>query len=219
MKYTTAFFDLDGVLWNSEVAHFKAFQAVAQEVRLKYPKLAESITETWQFGVQTSQVFENAFSRIKIQIPVSEIQELVGLKRRYAEEIFEDNAYSMLNQNSIIFAEKLKKFGYQLGLVSGSSKQNVDLFLRKSKTAPLFDIALNSSNFQENKPSPEPYLLAMRILEVSPNKCLAVEDSLSGLASARTAGIKEIIHYPEDMENQQRISYFFKETSYNHEHE
>jgi len=219
MKYTTAFFDLDGVLWNSELAHIKAFQAVAQEVRLKYPKLAEAITETWQFGIKTSQVFENAFSRINTQVTFSEIQELVGSKRRYAMEIFEENAHSMLNHDSITFAEKLKDCGYQLGLVSGSSEQNVDLFLRKSKTASLFDIALNSSNYEENKPSPEPYLLAMRILEVSPNKCIAIEDSWSGLTSARNAGIGEIIHYPQDMGDQQRIPFFFKGTSYNHQHE
>lgn len=39
-----------------------------------------------------------------------------------------------------------------------------------------------------HKPHPEPYLLACLRLGVPPQRCLAIEDSASGVASARTAG-------------------------------
>ena len=36
---------------------------------------------------------------------------------------------------------------------------------------------------------PEPYLTALKLLDVSPSCCIAVEDSPRGLASARAAGV------------------------------
>ena len=41
-----------------------------------------------------------------------------------------------------------------------------------------------------HKPDPEPYLLAAARLAVPPTRCLAVEDSVSGVRSARAAGCR-----------------------------
>ena len=53
------------------------------------------------------------------------------------------------------------------------------------------------------KPSPEPYLKAAEALGLSPEECLAVEDSANGIRSAHAAGtkcvyIKDIADISED---------------------
>lgn len=216
MTLTTAFFDLDGVLWDSEAVHLEAFQKAALDFRRNYPGLSDAISKTWIFGIETRQVFLNAFSEMSISITDSEIQHLVDKKRHYAKIVFDHKISSRINQKSIAFAKDLKDCGYQIGLVSGSSKQNVDLFLHISNCHSIFSLVLNSSDFKENKPAPEPYLLAMKMLKVTPDECIAVEDSYSGITSAQLAGINEIIHYPHDMEESQRISLFMKKVPYNH---
>jgi beta-phosphoglucomutase-like phosphatase (HAD superfamily) len=42
---------------------------------------------------------------------------------------------------------------------------------------------------EHTKPDPAPYLLAARLLGIEPAACLAVEDSVSGVASAAGAGM------------------------------
>lgn len=44
-----------------------------------------------------------------------------------------------------------------------------------------------------NKPHPEPYLRAARLLNVNPGRCLAIEDSLTGVASATAAGCTVLV--------------------------
>jgi HAD superfamily hydrolase (TIGR01549 family) len=216
MTFTTAFFDLDGVLWDSEAVHLEAFQKAASDFRRNYPGLSDAISKTWVFGIETRQVFLNAFSEMRISISDSEIQHLVDKKRHYAKIVFDDKISSRINQKAVTFAKELKNCGYQIGLVSGSSKQNVDLFLHMSNCHSIFSLVLNSSDFKANKPAPEPYLLAMKTLRVTPDKCIAIEDSHSGITSAQLAGISEIIHYPQEMEDSQRISLYMKKVPYNH---
>ncbi|MES2206048.1 MAG: HAD family hydrolase [Pseudomonadota bacterium] len=52
-------------------------------------------------------------------------------------------------------------------------------------------------DFAEPKPDPAPYLRAAEVLNVSIALCLAVEDSLRGLASAKQAGAT-VIYWPHD---------------------
>jgi HAD superfamily hydrolase (TIGR01509 family) len=44
----------------------------------------------------------------------------------------------------------------------------------------------------EPKPAPDAYLLAATRLQVSPGQCLALEDSATGLESARRAGMRTL---------------------------
>ena len=47
------------------------------------------------------------------------------------------------------------------------------------------DFVLVREDYEHAKPHPEPYLIAARLLGVLPTDCLAIEDSASGVASAR----------------------------------
>jgi HAD superfamily hydrolase (TIGR01509 family) len=44
-----------------------------------------------------------------------------------------------------------------------------------------------------NKPHPEPYLKACRLLDVNPTRCVAIEDSPTGVASAVAAGCTVLV--------------------------
>jgi beta-phosphoglucomutase-like phosphatase (HAD superfamily) len=49
------------------------------------------------------------------------------------------------------------------------------------------------------KPAPDPYLQAAELLGVQPAQCLAVEDSVTGAASAEDAGCPVLV-VPNDIE-------------------
>ncbi|HXA59121.1 MAG TPA: HAD family hydrolase, partial [Streptosporangiaceae bacterium] len=51
-----------------------------------------------------------------------------------------------------------------------------------------FTITLAGDEVTHPKPDPEPYLTAARLLGVDPARCVALEDSPTGVASAEGAG-------------------------------
>ncbi len=53
---------------------------------------------------------------------------------------------------------------------------------------PAFDVTVCGDEVPAMKPDPAPYLQAMRLLEVDPAGCVAIEDSRVGVASALHAG-------------------------------
>ncbi|MER7504646.1 HAD family phosphatase [Nonomuraea pusilla] len=71
-------------------------------------------------------------------------------------------------------------------LVSASPRRIVDLVLPRLGHA--FDLVIADGDTARGKPSPDPYLEAARRLGVAPARCVAVEDSPTGIAAARAAG-------------------------------
>src|SRR5262249_21531871 len=55
-----------------------------------------------------------------------------------------------------------------------------------------FTATVSSEEVPRGKPAPDVYLEAARRLGVAPEQCVAVEDSHSGIRSARTAGMRVI---------------------------
>ena len=51
-----------------------------------------------------------------------------------------------------------------------------------------FGAVVTGDEVREGKPHPEPYLRAADLLGVDPRRCVAVEDSPTGVASAAAAG-------------------------------
>lgn len=55
-----------------------------------------------------------------------------------------------------------------------------------------FDVVVTGDMVTHGKPHPEPYATAARLLGVSPDQCIAIEDSPTGVASAEAAGARVI---------------------------
>ncbi len=56
-----------------------------------------------------------------------------------------------------------------------------------------FDTIVARGDYTEPKPAPMPYLTAARRLSLDPGRCLALEDSYSGVRSATSAGMMTIM--------------------------
>ena len=69
---------------------------------------------------------------------------------------------------------------------------------------PIPEILVTAEDVARGKPDPEVYLLAAKKLQVQPTRCIAVEDSLSGIEAALSAKMHVIAvattHKPVDLE-------------------
>lgn len=59
-------------------------------------------------------------------------------------------------------------------------------------------VRFSATDVAEGKPAPDLFLLAARTLGQSPEDCLVVEDSVSGVEAARRAGMRVLGFCPED---------------------
>ena len=105
--------------------------------------------------------------------------------------------------------QKAKQNGLKLALVTGTSEQNVLSMLaalRNEIDANDFDLVLNSSKIQYPKPDKEAYVVALKELNQAPSSCVAIENNVDGLESAKSAGLT-CIAFPD----QNTASHDFKD--------
>lgn len=79
--------------------------------------------------------------------------------------------------------------GVRLGLASNSPRFLVDDALATAGLVDVFETIVTSSDVEHAKPAPDIYLRACQDLGVDPSEALALEDSASGVAAAKAAGL------------------------------
>ncbi len=80
-----------------------------------------------------------------------------------------------------------------LAVVSSGPDAAVRESLAAVGITELFDVVLTLADVAEGKPAPDGYLQAMALLGADPSRCVAYEDSTTGIAAARAAGIPTVV--------------------------
>jgi HAD superfamily hydrolase (TIGR01509 family) len=78
---------------------------------------------------------------------------------------------------------------FTLGLASSSNRELIDAVLEAGAISQLFHASVSSEEVARGKPAPDVYLEAARRLGADPSDCVAIEDSHSGIRSAKAAGM------------------------------
>ena len=86
----------------------------------------------------------------------------------------------------------LKQAGVPVGLVSNSTRRFVDAALAAAGLSATFDVTVVGDEVAAAKPAPDAYLAAAAALGADPARCVALEDTPTGLEAARAAGTTTI---------------------------
>lgn len=159
---------------------------------------------------------EDLFERRGLEFTPADKRELVGtsaeiaggiLERRLGEpgraaELIEElnvlvvaelehGVEAMIGARELL--ERLRERGTPIGLVSNSPLRFVQRSIEIVGFESLFDVILSAHEVAAPKPAPDPYLEACRRLGVEPGpSVVALEDSPTGVAAARAAGLTVI---------------------------
>jgi HAD superfamily hydrolase (TIGR01509 family) len=156
------------------------------------------------------------FERYELEFTPGHKRELVGTSAEIAGGILErrldqaGRAEELIEElNALVIAElehgveamvgarrllqRLRQRGTPIGLVSNSPIRFVERSLEIAGFHDRFDVVVSAHEVSDPKPSPEPYLEACRRLgvEAGPD-VVALEDSPTGVAAARAAGLTVI---------------------------
>ena len=180
LGFRAVIFDLDGVLWDGEPLYHEAFNVVLAPLGHRVSEddynqvIGQSVEACWDWMWERFKLTEPAASFL----PAYD-QAVLRLLQRPAEPL--PGVRSLLRE--------LRRLGVPIGVASSSLRPWVDATLRGLALEHAFDATVSASEVAAAKPAPDLYLAAAARLGVPPQRCLAVEDTLAGLRSAKAAGM------------------------------
>lgn len=173
-------FDFDGVIADTIPLHFQSFRELFA-------------TEGVDFSFEDYKTVANGAARAQtIRAVMGEgltEEKFQFLMDRKEQITFELAARNGLHRNPgvIEFARACKDRGLLLGMAS-SSRMAVQ-FVEMLGYQDLFDAMSDSQEVERAKPSPDVFLLTARKLDIHPEQCLVVEDSVVGVQAGHNAGM------------------------------
>jgi beta-phosphoglucomutase len=179
-------FDMDGVLVDSEPAHFRVTVEALAAFGLPVPDDAD-----WDrvfLGRPDRDGFTEWFLEHRSGVAVETIMadKLARMAARFHELVtpFEDGQW---------LARELHARAVPLALVTGARRVEADLVLRTYALEHLFAATVSADDVTSGKPDPQPYLLGAAALDIPPQRCLVIEDSVVGLRAAEAAGATVVV--------------------------
>ncbi|MHC4872604.1 MAG: HAD family hydrolase [Planctomycetota bacterium] len=194
-QYDAIIFDMDGVLFDSEDAIIFDMDGVLFDSETLH-------AEAWELSLAdfADMNYDEAFYLEWVGIPDEDLAVYLGENHPQHG----DNIFYLENKRGLfrkLVKEKLKaydglsgfleKFYNMVPLAIATSSQRVDMDLMLSVTGldKFFKASCTHNDVTAHKPDPAPYLFAAEQLGIAPEKCIAIDDSPSGVQSGKNAGM------------------------------
>lgn len=180
-----AIFDFDGVVVDTEPIHYITFKQTLAQLGIEIPK------ERWyrEFtGIGSKNIIRILFQENKIN---EEVEKWFEKRRKNFFDYVKNNGVNKIDGIDV-FLKILKTKNIKTGIATGSGRELTKFVLQKISLSDYFDVIVSADDVTNKKPHPEVFLKAAELLGVSPNKCIAFEDSPNGVKSAKAAGMKLI---------------------------
>jgi HAD superfamily hydrolase (TIGR01509 family) len=173
-------FDLDGTLIDSER---ETAEAMARALHRGQGIAIAQYDRDYIIGRSWLAIYDSLKSRYP-QLTWSR-EETVAQTALFRDEVFEELGITVLPGARAVLHWTQR---FPRALVTGSSRVEVTQVLPRIGPEATFPVIVAAEDVARSKPAPDGYLSAIAQLGVTPGDCLVVEDSVAGIAAARTAG-------------------------------
>jgi beta-phosphoglucomutase len=170
--------DFDGTLVNTESANAKAYAASLQACGFYVSK---------ELLVQCCR--GRHWSEFLPEILKDQYSQDIGLKISANKKVIYPKFYDEIELNEPLLTLLNYCDEVPRALVTNASRVSVMPILKRFGIHSFFEIIICQEDVVDPKPSPEAYLLAISLLSVNKQNCLAIEDSETGILAAKHAGI------------------------------
>jgi len=191
-KIQAVAFDLDGLMFNTEdVFHLTGTELLRRRGLLATPELFHAM-----MGRRSREAFQVMIDHMGLRESIDELSVESG-------EIFEAYLESHLAPMPGLFEllHAIEACQIPKAVATSSSRTYLTRLLARFHLLQRFDQLLSGDDVTHGKPHPEMYLTAARLLNVSPERMLVMEDSENGTKSAVAAGAY-VISIPHDHSRQ-----------------
>lgn len=186
-------FDFDGVITDSEILHFRAFNAVLAP---QGSELAKNEYYKNYLGMSDKDCFKALIDEGRLRISETQIPVLIQQKTRIFERLARTEGRIIEGVRE--FLDQLTAAQIPIAICSGALRSEIELILEEAGLRDRFDVIVSAEDVRRGKPDPEGFILTLQKLNdcwpdpIAPANCIVVEDSHWGLKAARAAGMKTI---------------------------
>lgn len=191
MKYSGVIFDFNGTLFFDSDKQEASWRAYSEKVR-GYPLSGEEMLHKMH-GRPNKAVLEYLTGQsIEEEILLKMGQEKEQLYRDMCKE---DVQNTKLTPGSIELFEFMIVQKIPFTIATASEITNVKFFFEVFELGKWFDFekVVYDDGLMRGKPEPDIYLKAAAKIDISPSKCIVVEDAISGIEAAYCANIGKIV--------------------------
>lgn len=177
-------FDMDGLLFDTEVLYRDAVLAAAREHDLELP-LELYLRAIGLTHEATRDLLTGHFG------PSFDFERLWGASAARFHAMIASQRYLKAGVEELLDA--LDAAGLKRAIATSSSHASVERNLKHHGMIDRFHIVVANGDYARSKPNPDPFLTAAARLGVPPADCLALEDSYNGIRAASAAGMMTIM--------------------------
>ena len=187
-------FDLDGVIVDTAVYHYRAWKRLANELGFDF---SEESNEKLK-GISRKESLELILGWGGVVKTEAERDELAQRKNRWYVEMISEMTAQEILPGATEFLVSLKEAGYKIAL--GSASKNAGMILDKVGLTSYFDGIVDGNIVAASKPDPLVFLKGAEMLNTMPAQCVVFEDAIAGIEAAKAGGMKVIgVGLPENL--------------------
>jgi beta-phosphoglucomutase len=172
--------DMDGVLVDTGEFHYQSWVDVLQEYDVPFSR--ESFRDT--FGMNNTGILSILLGE---KLTPELLTEISDRKEAWFREAVRGHAEPLPGVR--VWLERLQNEGFRQGIASSAPLANIDTLVDELGIRDCFDAVVSGVDLP-GKPEPVLFLKVARLLDVSPTRCIVVEDAVAGVDAAKRAGMK-----------------------------
>lgn len=176
-------FDLDGVIVDTAVFHYKAWKRLANQLGFD---IDEEFNETLK-GISRMDSLEAILKHGGISLSQEEKEKYAKIKNEWYLELVNQMTVNDILPGVENFLKESKELGIKIAL--GSASKNAGLILKKIGILGLFDAIIDGNHVSKSKPDPEVFLKGAEALDLENVACVVFEDAYAGVQAAKAAGM------------------------------
>ena len=176
-----AVFDMDGVLADTEQAHYESWQAIARRygIEISWEKFHET------FGQPNRQIIPQFFDE---DIATEDVDRIDREKEAAFRAIVGDAVRPLPGARELV--NGLDEEGFRLAIGSSGPIENIEAIAKALGLRERFEAVVGAQDVEKGKPAPDVFLKAADRLGVPPERCVVIEDVPAGVQAALAAGMK-----------------------------
>ena len=185
MKFDAVIFDLDGVICSTDEYHYKAWKAMADSMGIPFDRTINNRLR----GVSRMASLEIILEKYSgPALTDGQKTALAEKKNNLYREYLHEMSTADLPADVSETLKALREAGLKLAI--GSSSKNTPFILGQIGLSGYFDSVSDGNNITRSKPDPEVFVKAAEMLGIPAERCLVVEDAVSGAEAGHRGGMK-----------------------------
>jgi HAD superfamily hydrolase (TIGR01509 family) len=194
-KIKAIIFDMDGVLIEAKDWHYEALNRALNLFGMSISRYDHLTTYD---GLPTRKKL--LMLSKERGLPLGLHKFINEMKQEYTMELVYSQCKPTFQHEFAL--NQLENLGYKMAVCSNSIRNTIDVMMKKASLDKYFEFYISNEDVKNGKPNPEMYNKAIKMLNLTPQECMIIEDNENGIKAAKAShawvmevdDVKEVNH-------------------------